>query len=159
MVHLRPRKAIGLRAKSANWGYYHDTFPVPRENHKEKTLAMGKSEQIRCLVFYRLRCSKIAVRATLSPLFDVFRRIRIPPSPPDSLDCREITLRLAPKYVKHARFRDNSQTNRTAEKDCLPSRGLKVSPFLWRAEWQSGFDGLLQANAMRSRVSDRLRRG
>ena len=39
-------------------------------------------QQISWLVFHRLACTKIAVRALLSPLFDAFRRIRIPPSPP-----------------------------------------------------------------------------
>jgi hypothetical protein len=38
--------------------------------------------QIRSLVFHALTCTNFAVRARLSPLFDVFRRIRIPPSPP-----------------------------------------------------------------------------
>ena len=38
--------------------------------------------QISWPVFHILTCIKFAVRARLSPLFDVFRRIRIPPSPP-----------------------------------------------------------------------------
>ena len=42
-------------------------------------------EQISWLVFHRVTYTKNAVRALVSPLFDAFRRIRIPPSPPDSL--------------------------------------------------------------------------
>jgi hypothetical protein len=39
-------------------------------------------------------------------------------------------------------------------KDCLPLRGLKLAPFLWAAEWQSGFGGLPAVNAMRSQTDD-----
>ena len=41
-------------------------------------------------------------------------RVRIPPSPPCSLDCREIAHRLVRKYAKDAFFRDNS----SAKRDC-----------------------------------------
>src|SRR5580700_10351748 len=56
------------------------------------------------MAFQGLTCIKFAVRARLSPLFDGFRRIRIPPSPPASLNCRESPPPLAPKYAKHARI-------------------------------------------------------
>ena len=45
-------------------------------------LEESNHSQIRWLVFDALACIKIAVRTLLSPLFDVSRRIRIPPSPP-----------------------------------------------------------------------------
>ena len=48
-------------------------------------------------------------------------RVRIPPSPPFSLDCRK-SLRLFPaECAKHARVRDSSSTNRTAENGLLTS--------------------------------------
>jgi hypothetical protein len=60
--------------------------------------------QIRRLGFQRLRYTKIAVRAQLSPLVGVVRRIRIPPSPPTAkalIDCDGVPVDIVPAQASN----------------------------------------------------------
>src|SRR5208283_1766730 len=66
-------------------------------------------------------------------------RVRIPPSPPRSLDCREGPLASRGNTRIMPVFRDNCRTNGTAENGLLISDGATVTAFLWRTYSQSGF--------------------
>src|SRR5580704_8875619 len=66
-------------------------------------------------------------------------RVRIPPSPPYSLNCRKNRL----FYIRNTRqlpvFRDYAWTNRTAENGLLAGERHNFPPFLRKAHTQSGF--------------------
>jgi len=71
-------------------------------------------------------------------------RVRIPPSPPRSLDCREIPLASRRNTRIMPVFRDLWQTNRTAENGLISGKGATVLAFLWRAQAQSGFNASIR---------------
>ena len=71
-------------------------------------------------------------------------RVRIPPSPPRSLDCREIPLASRRNTRIMPVFRDLWQTNRTAENGLISGKGATVLTFLWRAQAQSGFNASIR---------------
>ena len=67
-------------------------------------------------------------------------RVRIPPSPPHSLDCRQLPLASRRKVRTMPVFRDYSQTNRTAENGLLGIECSTVPALLRKAHEQSGFE-------------------
>jgi hypothetical protein len=68
--------------------------------------------------------------------------VRIPPSPPYSLKCREICLDCPGNNNKSPQFCGFSLTNRTGESVLLHTVGELCRLSLRRADWQSGFDGI-----------------
>ena len=78
--------------------------PIEWSPSRDSSTNPSNHLQISCPVFHRLSLPKIAVRAQLSPLVDVVRRIRIPPSPPDSLDCREFLRHFPSNFANYAHF-------------------------------------------------------
>ena len=73
--------------------------------------------------------------------------VRIPLSPPASLDCRETAPPFAAKYAKMPRIRKISCAKRTGENELLRIDGVDLLAFLWTAHAQSGFrdfDGRMQ---------------
>jgi hypothetical protein len=67
-------------------------------------------------------------------------RVRIPPSPPSSLNCKGFSLALLRNTRIMPVFRDYSEANRTAENGLLVGEGATVPLFLRRAPTQSGFN-------------------
>src|SRR5205807_2383635 len=66
-------------------------------------------------------------------------RVRIPPSPPRSLDCGESW----PFFLRNTRklpvFRDIRKQTGLERTDCSTAKAVTVSAFLWKAHAQSGF--------------------
>jgi DNA-binding XRE family transcriptional regulator len=84
-------------------------------------------------------------------------RVRIPPSPPRSLNRRESRL----FYLRNTRempvFRDNSSTNCTRENGLLGSEAGHCLGFSLKARCAVRFQGGHWANAMRSQAGGRTR--
>src|ERR1700693_4685532 len=78
--------------------------------------------------------------------------VRIPLSPPYSLQCGEIRVDFSGNCRKRAQFSLVLLRNRTGESILLNAEGKLCRLFLWRASERSGFDDSIQANAMRSEL-------
>jgi hypothetical protein len=65
--------------------------------------------------------------------------VRIPLSPPASLNRRETAPPFAAKYAKMPVFRNISSAKRTGENGLPGSNGVNLPAFLWRPHAQSGF--------------------
>src|ERR1700682_4618471 len=66
-------------------------------------------------------------------------RVRIPPSPPASLDRSETATPFAAKYAKMPVFCNISSAKRTGENGLPGIKGVNLPAFLWTAHAQSGF--------------------
>jgi hypothetical protein len=80
--------------------------------------------------------------------------VRIPPSPPCSLNYREILPTLPLKFANYPVFRDYSQTSRTAENGLLVVTRSQCLAFSPESRKAVRFRGLPEANAMRSQTDD-----
>lgn len=81
-------------------------------------------------------------------------KVRIHPAPPVSLHCRESP----PPFPRNTRnmpvIGHTCHQSGLQRMHSLPATDLNIAPFLGTAEWQSGFDDLPRANAMRSQTDD-----
>jgi hypothetical protein len=83
--------------------------------------------------------------------FKKVTRVRIPISPPRSLNCGEIQRLFIRNTQKMPVFRDYSQANRTAENGLVGSEAAVFPAFLQRAIVQSGFNNRMgECNAIRT---------
>ena len=90
--------------------------------------------KIRSPVFHVLASTKFAVRARLSPVFDALRRIRIPPSPPCSLDYRESLLLPLWRFANSGHLRGSRELGRTCKEATAMASARPIRPFFSAAE-------------------------